>query len=454
MEPTIIRSLLQCSLSDSERKPIRLEAEDLAEDIVECELIVYVMVLSLKEAFKKRDIDGGLWCFDVQLLVIKDWVRGEDPLNYQFDECTFWLHVRGLKAEFFSWDVASKLANSFPGCEEYPLLEERSDPKKECVYDLWIKASMEKSWIVFKLNDEPTDTLPRRLGEESSRQGEDWGWREGGIILGAQTVSLGTLLKAELLEALEYWGNLAQIIIPRGSEDKEGSETPSPLAPRLTYSGGAKGEEGGKGKQKMGLVSSPKKRFHPYPKSGGSRGQAKKLPLSGYGLGAFPEDETAKHLVKVNKPNLILVEIKLWKQEWDVIKLKLKMPNAFLVDSRGRKGGLAMLWPRSLNVTVMSYSSHHIEALIEDEDVIPWSFVGFYGHHEVKHKRISLELLRFINNNSSLPTAFLGDFNEVLDVTEHSSYRRQRPMWQNNMFKKVVVECDLMDIGFVGFSFT
>ncbi|GAA0162946.1 hypothetical protein LIER_18930 [Lithospermum erythrorhizon] len=119
-------------------------------------------------------------------------------------------------AEFFTWDVASKLANSFPGCEEVelrrekrgtkffrvkaviqvlqplrrmiqfqledekvigylayerlpnlcfkcgllghlirhcPLLESTSDPKKECVYDLWIKALVEKTWVVFRLND-------------------------------------------------------------------------------------------------------------------------------------------------------------------------------------------------------------------------------------------------------------------------------------------------------------
>ncbi|GAA0185615.1 hypothetical protein LIER_32903 [Lithospermum erythrorhizon] len=537
MESTIIWSLLQCSLSDSERKPIKLEAEDLAEGIVECELSVYAKVMSLKEAFvsiqvvkialskarncqellvsrvygpilhiffssfmeKKRVIDGGSWYFDGQLLIIKDWVRGEDPLNYQFDECTFWLHVRGLKAEFFTWDVASKLANSSPGCEE-----ESSDPKKECMYDLWIKALMEKSWLLFKLNDEPADTFPRRLGEESSRQGatnpEDideadfqhqilkWNktfkaindhsyghndnnqlaivpnnmaQREEGVdLLNMSNMGMDGGYTSKGLGGVEYGGNLPEIIIPRGSEDKERSETPSPLAPRLTYSGGAivmkqtgaRAEEGGKGKRKMGLVSAKKKRFHSYPKSGGSRGQAKKHSLSRYGLGASPKDKTAEaspismstlgwncrgvghlravralhHLVKVNKPSLILlIETKLWKQEWDVIILKLKMPNIFLVDSRGRKGGLALLWPQSLNVTVVSDSSHHIEALIEDEDVSPWRF---YGHHEVKYKRLSWKLLKFINNNSSLPTAFLLDFNEVLDVIEHSSYRRQRPM--------------------------
>ncbi|GAA0183198.1 hypothetical protein LIER_30658 [Lithospermum erythrorhizon] len=83
------------------------------------------------------------------------------------------MHVRGLKAELFTCDVASKLANAFLGCEEVelqkekgaPNLEEESDPKKACVYNLWIKAPLEKSWIMFRLNDELADYQPRRIIE-------------------------------------------------------------------------------------------------------------------------------------------------------------------------------------------------------------------------------------------------------------------------------------------------
>ncbi|GAA0186484.1 hypothetical protein LIER_33772 [Lithospermum erythrorhizon] len=111
------------------------------------------------------------------------------------------------------------------------------------------------------------------------------------------------------------------------------------------------------------------------------------------------------------------METKLWKQEWESITYKLKMPNSFLVDARGRKGGLP------------------------------------YFGHEIKHRRLSWELLKFLSNSSNLPTIVSGDFNEVLDV-EHSSFRRQRPLWQVNNFRKAVLDCDLMDIGFSGYPFT
>ncbi|GAA0173673.1 hypothetical protein LIER_27239 [Lithospermum erythrorhizon] len=112
------------------------------------------------------------------------------------------------------------------------------------------------------------------------------------------------------------------------------------------------------------------------------------------------------------------------------------------------------VWPRHLNVTIRSFSSHHIEVVVEEDDQNLWRFVGFYGHHEVRFQRHSSELLKFINNNSDLPTSFLGDFNKVLDVGEHSSCRRVRPWWKINNFKRVVAHCELIDIGFSGYPFT
>ncbi|GAA0156990.1 hypothetical protein LIER_14350 [Lithospermum erythrorhizon] len=68
------------------------------------------------------------------------------------------------------------------------------------------------------------------------------------------------------------------------------------------------------------------------------------------------------------------------------------------MDARGRKGGLALLWTRSLDVEVKSLSSHHIEAIIKDGNSSGW---------------------RFLEN-----------------------------------FRQVVEECGLIDLGYFGFPFT
>ncbi|GAA0172197.1 hypothetical protein LIER_26066 [Lithospermum erythrorhizon] len=65
MESAIIKSLLQCNLNDNEMKEIRLEVEDLAEGIIECELSVYAKILTQKESFVS--IEG------VKLALSKAW---------------------------------------------------------------------------------------------------------------------------------------------------------------------------------------------------------------------------------------------------------------------------------------------------------------------------------------------------------------------------------------------
>ncbi|GAA0155012.1 hypothetical protein LIER_12839 [Lithospermum erythrorhizon] len=89
------------------------------------------------------------------------------------------------------------------------------------------------------------------------------------------------------------------------------------------------------------------------------------------------------------------------------------MPNALIVDARGRKGGLGLLWPRDLNVEIKSFSTHHIEACIKDGAAEPWrtSFGELYpsesldlmgwkrtklGHvqNSIKEKQVRLDALK------------------------------------------------------------
>lgn len=116
---------------------------------------------------------------------------------------------------------------------------------------------------------------------------------------------------------------------------------------------------------------------------------------------------------------IFLMETKLHSSEWHFIKYRLKTPNCLLVDSRGRKGGLALLWPSTIIVTVKSYSTHHIKAIVQEEDGTRWRLVGFYGHHEVNNRKLSWNLLRFLANKDDNPTMFLEDFNEVMRAQEH-----------------------------------
>lgn len=48
----------------------------------------------------------------------------------------------------------------------------------------------------------------------------------------------------------------------------------------------------------------------------------------------------------------------------DGIKDKLDCLEGLVVPSNERSGGLALLWKRDLQVEVLTYSNHHIDAII------------------------------------------------------------------------------------------
>ncbi|GAA0160842.1 hypothetical protein LIER_39116 [Lithospermum erythrorhizon] len=130
------------------------------------------------------------------------------------------------------------------------------------------------------------------------------------------------------------------------------------------------------------------------------------------------------------------------------------MNNLLEVEDDGRKGGIALLWPRNLEVSVKSYFSHNIEAVIEESTASPWRLVGFYGHHEVSKRRLSWELLRHIDGLSQLLTLVIGDFNEVLLSCEHVSQRHPRPHCQMYKFNQVVQDCGMVDLGYNRYPLT
>ncbi|GAA0153289.1 hypothetical protein LIER_37650 [Lithospermum erythrorhizon] len=137
-----------------------------------------------------------------------------------------------------------------------------------------------------------------------------------------------------------------------------------------------------------------------------------------------------------------------------VIHEGVELREKYLQSSCLRNGGLALLWPRSLDVEVKSFSSHHIEAIIKDGNSSGWRFVGFYGHHETSKRKFSWNLMRLISGMINLSTLFMGDFNEVLHQSENVSKRRLRPNWLLKIFHQVVEYCGFIDLGYYGFPFT
>ncbi|GAA0141346.1 hypothetical protein LIER_42660 [Lithospermum erythrorhizon] len=141
MDAEIIRNLLKCNLTDEECRPIYLEGEDLAEGIVQCEASV----------FAKNVCSGYIYAVSGMGSLPKMWLS-----NLAFEGC----EVVELRKDKMGRKALGKTVSQFTG----------ADPRKDLAFDLWIKAPSEKSWILFKLEEdlEPSTDV-KALGEGPSK---------------------------------------------------------------------------------------------------------------------------------------------------------------------------------------------------------------------------------------------------------------------------------------------
>ncbi|OMO64558.1 hypothetical protein CCACVL1_21676 [Corchorus capsularis] len=104
----------------------------------------------------------------------------------------------------------------------------------------------------------------------------------------------------------------------------------------------------------------------------------------------------------------------------------------------------------SMDVTILSYSSSHIDVQIkEDSESVPWRFTGFYGNPDTSRRVDSWCLLRQLHGSNSMPWAIGGDFNEILSCDEKVG-GPPRPSWQVQNFRDAIDDCDLDLLPVVG----
>lgn len=101
----------------------------------------------------------------------------------------------------------------------------------------------------------------------------------------------------------------------------------------------------------------------------------------------------------------------------------------------------------------LSYSLHHIDAIIKQHEELSWRFSGIYGHPEARMKKHTWELLRRLSSESRLPWICGGDFNENL---EPNAKVGGRFCYLDAMaeFRQALSDYKLIDMGFSGLPFT
>ena len=88
----------------------------------------------------------------------------------------------------------------------------------------------------------------------------------------------------------------------------------------------------------------------------------------------------------------------------EIVKYRLGSSNGLIVPNRGRRGGLALLWSRDINLEIKSFSDHHIDAVItESSNGFVWRFIGFYGHSKTHLREEPWKLLSLLNSRFNIP---------------------------------------------------
>ncbi|KAB1671580.1 hypothetical protein, partial [Gossypium barbadense] len=66
---------------------------------------------------------------------------------------------------------------------------------------------------------------------------------------------------------------------------------------------------------------------------------------------------------------------------------------------RGRSGGLALMWKEGINVSIQSFSKHHIDSIVNLENNKIMRVTGFYGHANPSLRHSSWDILRRVGDS-------------------------------------------------------
>lgn len=99
-----------------------------------------------------------------------------------------------------------------------------------------------------------------------------------------------------------------------------------------------------------------------------------------------------------NPSILGLSETKLSSKTCDMLRVTLGFQNCFAVDSKGRSGGLALLWKSDIEVEICSYNNYHIDALVMSSS--PYRITLFYGNPRMDKRKESWDLLRLLEKKT------------------------------------------------------
>lgn len=142
------------------------------------------------------------------------------------------------------------------------------------------------------------------------------------------------------------------------------------------------------------------------------------------------------------------------KNKLEIIRNRCGFNEGLCVDSNGSSGGIGLWW-KDLEVSLISFSTHHVLVEIKDDrgDGNRWFACGVYGWPERANKFQTSELLKRVRESVRGPLVVFGDFNEILSMNEKEGGAVRRDC-EMEVFRECLDVCGLVDLGYRGSAFT
>ncbi|XP_074375401.1 uncharacterized protein LOC141717203 [Apium graveolens] len=172
------------------------------------------------------------------------------------------------------------------------------------------------------------------------------------------------------------------------------------------------------------------------------------------GLGNPRVVQFLKDMVIPKKRQVIfLCETLCMKEKVEKVRHLIGFESSFSVDVIGRSGGIALLWRNEEEVSIRSFSKNHIDVVVRVVGCANWRLTGFYGEPNRRLRRNTWNLLRLLSQQSNLPWCVIGDLNNILSHEDKRGGRRY-PEWLVQGFSETIIDCNLIDMDLMGYSFT
>ncbi|PPR84063.1 hypothetical protein GOBAR_AA36648 [Gossypium barbadense] len=115
------------------------------------------------------------------------------------------------------------------------------------------------------------------------------------------------------------------------------------------------------------------------------------------------------------------------------------------VNLEGQSGGLALMWRDGINVSILSFSKHHIDSMVKLENNKNIRVTRFYGHANPNLRSSSWDILRRVGDSVREDGCVGGEFNAILNDVEKEGDHKGVRTYMND-FKEVMDDLALVDV--------